>query len=77
MLTITENYANEHYISFSTHKNPIKSKTKGIIFSRQDLDDMPVPVVLWVKSAKYLSNKVTVKLFDCPRGGGGGVAGFE
>ena len=68
MLTIAENYANEHKISFSTDKDPIKSKTKGIIFSRQDLDDLPVPVQLngkplpWVKSAKYLGNKVTSTL---------------
>ena len=34
MLEIAQNYVNEHNISFSTHPEPAKSKTKWIILSR-------------------------------------------
>ena len=33
MLDIAQKYVEEHKIAFSTHPEPAKSKTKGIIFS--------------------------------------------
>ena len=42
MLKIAEDYANEHKIAFSTDSNAEKSKTKGIIFSKQSLKNLPV-----------------------------------
>ena len=65
MVSIAENYAAEHNISFSTHSIASKSKTKGMIFSRKELKWNPEPIVLcgnklpWVKDAKYLGNIIT------------------
>ena len=65
MLGITERYANSHKISFSTNINPTKSKTKGIIFTNKETKADPEPLLLngnplpWVKSGKYLGNKLT------------------
>ena len=65
MLKITEEYALDHKIGFSTHPNPEKSKTKGIVFSNKELKWSPAPVILngnilpWVKSGKYLGSKLT------------------
>ena len=65
MLTLAENYALDHKIAFSTDRNPEKSKTKGIIFSRRSMETLPAPVILngdplpWVQSGKYLGNKMT------------------
>ena len=64
-LNIAEKYASEHNISFSTNTDPKKSKTKGIIFTKRGikegvenvlLNENPLP---WVKSAKYLGNRLT------------------
>ena len=55
----------KHKIAFSTDSNPEKSKTKGIIFSKNKLEIKPVPVNLdgnplpWVNSGKYLGNRLT------------------
>ena len=35
MLTIAENYASDHRITFSTDIRPEKSKTKGKVFSKK------------------------------------------
>ena len=68
MLNIAENYAKNHNISFSTNINPVKSKTKGIIFNNSQkelnvtkvhLDGNPLP---WIDNAKYLGNKITNKI---------------
>ena len=65
MLTIAENYARNHRISFSTHHLPSKSKTKGIVFSKKELTWTPAPLMLcgnplpWVKEAKYLGNFIS------------------
>ena len=65
MLSIAENYAAEHKISFSTDILPEKSKTKGIVFSKKELSWTPAPLMLcdtplpWVKNAKYLGNIIT------------------
>ena len=62
MLNIAESYASDHKISFSTHHLPEKSKTKGIVFSKKELNWSPAPLILcnnplpWVKNAKYLGN---------------------
>ena len=54
-----------HKIGFSTHPDPQKSKTKGIILSRKELNLKPVPVkqqgndLPWVHSGKYLGAKLT------------------
>ena len=61
---IWEIYATNHNISFSTDPNPIKSKTKGLIFTPDEknietenikLNGNPLP---WVKQAKYLGNTI-------------------
>ena len=65
MLSLAEKYAAEHKIGFSTNQDPVKSKTKCIIFSRKELKWSPAPVNLdgnplpWVKSGKYLGCKIT------------------
>ena len=65
MLNIAQDYANEHKIAFSTDTNPQKSKTKGIMFSKEIPIDSPAPVYLngdplpRVSSGKYLGNKLT------------------
>ena len=65
MVDIASKYAAEHRISFSTNSDPIKSKTKGIIFSERKLKFSPVPIMLngdplpWVEKAKYLGSKMT------------------
>ena len=57
MLDITEKCAKDHKIAFSKNVDPVKSKTKGIIFNNKNLENLPVPVILdgnnlpWVKSA--------------------------
>ena len=64
MLDIAQKYVQEHNIGFSTHPEPAKSKTKGIIFSRKPLKFAPTPLRLngdplpWVEKAKYLGNTV-------------------
>ena len=37
MLDIAQKYVEEHKFAFSTHPEPAKSKTKGIIFSKKPL----------------------------------------
>ena len=65
MIDISEKYARIHKIQFSTHPEPHKSKTKGVIFSRSDLTFEPEPVQLcgnpltWVKTAKYLGGQIS------------------
>ena len=65
MLDLAQKYVKEHQISFSTHPDPQKSKTKGIIFTRKNLGFTPAPLMLngdklpWIESAKYLGNTVT------------------
>ena len=58
MLEIAEKYVEDHNISFSTHPEPSKSKTKGMIFTKKPLKYNPEPVKLngnplpWVKQTK-------------------------
>ena len=65
MLEVAQDYVQEHQISFSTHQEPTKSKTKGIIFSKGNLRFSPAPLRLngndlpWIESAKYLGNTIT------------------
>ena len=47
MINIAEKYAKDHKISFSTHYLPEKSKTKGIVFSKRDLNWTPAPLMLF------------------------------
>ena len=49
MLKIAEDYANEHKIAISTYTNRDKSKTKGILFSKDPPARLPAP---WVNSGK-------------------------
>ena len=70
MLNLASKYVKDHNISFSTHQDPTKSKTKGIVFSRKTLKYEPEPLLLnqnelpWVKRAKYLGNFIE----DIPNG---------
>ena len=41
MLTIAENYASEHRITFSTDNRPEKSKTRGIVLGKNELSWPP------------------------------------
>ena len=65
ILKIAETYVSEHKIAFSTDPNPIKSKTKGIIFTKQKMVNLLVPVNLngnslpLVESGKYFGNRMT------------------
>ena len=65
ILDIAEKYAKDHKISFCTDINPVKSKTKGIIFTNKEDAKDPEPVFLngnplpWVTSGKNLGNKQT------------------
>lgn len=64
MLNITQRYAEEHNIGFSTNPIPKKSKTKGLIFKSKTDKSEKEPVKLklcenqlpWVSGAKYLGN---------------------
>ena len=64
MLNIAEKYMSDHNITFSTNEDPVKSKTKGIIFTRQPLKTDVVALRLngnslpWVTKAKYLGNDI-------------------
>ena len=69
MLNISEKYANEHSINFSSDINPNKSKTKGMIFSKHETDLRKYkPVVLcenhlpWVSASKYLGHRITDRI---------------
>ena len=68
MMDTASKYVAEHKISFSTNPNPIKSKTKGIVFSERKLRFEPVTVKLdgvplpWVENSKYLGNKLTSEM---------------
>ena len=44
MLDIAQKYVEEHKITFSTNPDPIKSKTKGIVFSKSPLNFNPAPL---------------------------------
>ena len=46
MLNITEKYTKDNKIGFSTNPNPDKSKTKGILLSKNELKWSPVPLEL-------------------------------
>ena len=65
MVNICEKYAEKHKIKFSTHPDAAKSKTKGIVFAKKEINFEPAPLLLcgnslpWVKSAKYLGSKMT------------------
>ena len=67
-LYIAEKYAKQQNISFSTKIDPKKNKTKGIIFSKNDIKYDIANVILsgnplpWVTSAKYLGNKLTNRI---------------
>lgn len=64
MLELAQNYVNSHKITFSTHPEPKKSKTKGIIFSKKPLHYDPKQLSLngdvlpWISSAKYLGSTI-------------------
>ena len=65
MLDIAAKYFKEYNIAFSTHSEPSKSKTKGIVLTKTPLRFTPDPLVLngnplpWIEQAKYLGNAVT------------------
>ena len=63
LITICETFAKKKMLKFSTHPNPSKSKTKGIIFSKNKVDlDKFAPLLLngnplpWVSTVKHLGN---------------------
>ena len=74
MLKICEDFSTEHSMQFSTDKNPIKSKTKCLYFSKKPRDQIPKVILNgkplpWVENAKHLgndlSNKITVNRVAC------------
>ena len=64
MLSLSEKYASEQNISFSTDPNPEKSKTKGMVFTPNEKKIEPEKLILngdplpWVTHAKYLGNLI-------------------
>ena len=63
MVSVAEKFMKEKNLKFSTSENPMKSKTKCIIFSKKSKDQNEVaPVLLngdplpWVKQVKHLGN---------------------
>ena len=72
MLDICEDFAASHCMLFSTDPDPIKSKTKCMVFSR-DQDSSQISNVKlngdllpWVSKAKHLGNYLSSKLnFSC------------
>ena len=63
LVKICENFAKKKGLKFSTNIDPVKSKTKCIIFSRRPVDSRKVaPVILnqdplpWVSDVKHLGN---------------------
>ena len=65
MLDITEKYATEYNIKFSTNAVIAKSKTKGMVFGMQKGESIPENLILngkklpWVDEIKYLGTLVT------------------
>ena len=65
MVSVAEKYADSHNIKFRTNPDPVKSKTKGIIFRNSNLNQEPEKIMLsgnylpWIDGAKYLGNYVT------------------
>ena len=65
MLKVTENFAKNHNIVFSTNADPNKSKSKCILFSgKKEEHRYPAPLMLsgkslpWVKSAVHLGHEL-------------------
>ena len=63
MINRCEQYAQLHNLTFSTHENPAKSKTKCVAFLKEDralpslhLKGKPLP---WVESVKHLGTTLT------------------
>ena len=71
MIDTCSKYSGEHNLSFSTNEDPVKSKTKCLVFSSNNktnkgeparkmlLNGKPLP---WVKSVKHLGVKINDKL---------------
>ena len=61
MVTISQRFAEDKSLKFSTNVDPVKSKTKCIVFSRKKVCDV-APILLngdplpWVKEVKHLGN---------------------
>ena len=68
MLCICEDFSTKHSMLFSTDPNPVKSKTKCLLFSRDITPDQVLQVQLngdnlpWVDTAKHLGNHLSSKL---------------
>ena len=72
MLTICEEFSTSHSMLFSTDPNPVKSKTKCLIFSRTVTPEQVLNVQLngdklpWVDTAKHLGNLLSGRInFTC------------
>ena len=68
MLTICEEFSTSHSMLFSTDPNPVKSKTKCLIFSRTVTPEQVLNVQLngvklpWVDTAKHLGNLLSSRI---------------
>ena len=65
MLNICEKYASENNIKFSTHIDPIKSKSKALFMTGQKkITDLPSPLLLcgkelpWVSQCEHLGHRL-------------------
>ena len=77
LIKICETFAKKKSLKFSTNPDPVKSKTKGIIFSRKKVDNSKFsPVLLngdplpWVSEVKHLGNTLqsdNSMQIDCSR----------
>jgi hypothetical protein len=68
MLKVTEEFAEEHKIIFSTHENPSQSKSKCVwMCGKSEVQRYPAPLILnnrplpWVKTASHLGHELTQK----------------
>ena len=68
MIETCSKYANKHNLTFSTHDDPKRSKTKCMVFQKKDrllrnlqLNGRDLP---WVKSVKHLGSTITNE-FGC------------
>ena len=68
MLKVTEEFADEYKIIFSTHENPSESKSKCVwMCGKSEVRNYPAPLMLnsrplpWVKTAAHLGHELSQK----------------
>ena len=67
LLNICQEFSEEHSMQFSTDPNPVKSKTKCLVFSKKPKTEIPKVTLNgdplpWVERAKHLGNDLSSKV---------------